>query len=102
MPSLHTLNKSPTAAPLLRRCLRLAQPGSTIVLIEDAVYAAVEGSPGAALLRAHQDRFTFHALRADLQARGLAERRLIEVVGVIDDADFVTLVVQHPRVISWY
>ena len=61
MPSLHTLNKSPTAAPLLRRCLRLAQPGSTIVLIEDAVYAAVDGSPGAALLRAETSTYVTDA-----------------------------------------
>lgn len=102
MSSLHTLNKSPTGAPLLQRCLRLAQPGSAIVLIEDAVYAAVEGTVSADLLRDASTRFAIYALSPDLMARGLAGKTLIDGIMAIDDAGFVELVVEHERVISWY
>ena len=41
---LHTINKSPFEKNSFDSCLRLAGVGSAILLIEDAVYAAVEGT----------------------------------------------------------
>jgi tRNA 2-thiouridine synthesizing protein B len=37
---LHIVNKSHMQTSALQSCLRLAQPGSALLLIEDAVYAA--------------------------------------------------------------
>ena len=40
---LHTVNKSPQN-PALKTCLRVAAKDSAILLIEDGVYAALEGT----------------------------------------------------------
>jgi len=41
---LHLINKSPFERTALDSCLRLAKPGSSILLIEDGVYAALENT----------------------------------------------------------
>ena len=41
---LHTVNKSPFDSHSLQTCLGLAKAGSDILLIEDAVYAAMSGT----------------------------------------------------------
>ena len=41
---LHTVNKSPFERNTLEACLKRAVPGAAILLIEDAVYAAVAGT----------------------------------------------------------
>ena len=38
MAILHTVNKSPFERNSLEACLRLAQPGSAVLLMEDGVY----------------------------------------------------------------
>ena len=48
---LHIVNKSPSQSRTLERCLRLAQPGSALLLIEDGVYAATQGNAEGAALR---------------------------------------------------
>ncbi|MGD8498050.1 MAG: sulfurtransferase complex subunit TusB, partial [Chromatiales bacterium] len=44
MSMLHTVNKSPFDRNTLDACLRLAKPGSAVLLIEDGVYAATKGT----------------------------------------------------------
>ena len=41
---LHIVNKSPFTTTSLESCLRVAKPGATILLIEDGVYGALDGS----------------------------------------------------------
>ena len=41
---LHIINKSPFDANSLDTCLRMAQPGHALLLIEDGIYAAAKGS----------------------------------------------------------
>ena len=41
---LHTINKSPFEKSSLQTCLRYADDGSSILLIEDGVYAASKGT----------------------------------------------------------
>jgi tRNA 2-thiouridine synthesizing protein B len=41
---LHTVNKSPFERNTLEACLKRAVPGTAILLIEDAVYAALAGT----------------------------------------------------------
>ncbi len=94
MPILHTVNKSPFLTTTLESCLRLAQPGSTILLIEDGVYALL--SP---LLNEYSN-LSFYALAADVQARGLSDR-LPAHIQLVDDQGFVQLTVEHDRVESW-
>ncbi len=94
---LHIVNKSHRQTTSLASCLRLAQPGSALLLTEDAVYAATH--PGAALGQALQT-LKVYVLLPDAQARGIAER-LVEGVTAVDYGGFVDLVAEHSTNQSW-
>jgi len=96
---LHIVNKSPLERPSLDACLRVAEPGS-ILLIEDAVYAAARGTAGAARLAAAKDRFKVYVLLPDAEARAIADR-LIEGVTTVGHDGFVDLVANHRNCQSW-
>lgn len=93
---LHIVNKSPAHTSALASCLRLAQPGSALLLIEDGVYAATQPETiGAALTT-----LKVYALQPDLAARGVAAR-VLDGVTTLDYAGFVELVATHPNNQSW-
>ena len=96
---LHIVNKSSLERPSLDACLRVAEPGS-ILLIEDAVYAAARGTAGAARLAAAKDRFKVYVLLPDAEARAIADR-LIEGVTTVGYDGFVDLVANHRNCQSW-
>jgi len=96
---LHIVNKSPLERPSLDACLRIAEPGS-ILLIEDAVYAAARGTELAARLAAAKDRFKVYVLLPDAEARAIADR-LIEGVTSVGYDGFVDLVANHRNCQSW-
>jgi tRNA 2-thiouridine synthesizing protein B len=98
---LHTVNKSPFEKNSLDSCLRLAKKGSSLLLIEDGVYAAMKGtSIEPKVLAATADLKVF-VLGPDLKARGLDEGKLIDGVQVVDYAGFVDLAVEHDKVQAW-
>lgn len=101
MAMLHTINKSPFDRNSLASCLRLAKKGSAILLIEDGVYAALQGTSVSDQVADRSDDFSFHALGPDLEARGLADKPLIEGVILVDYAGFVDLVEEYDAVQSW-
>lgn len=101
MATLHTLNRSPPAAPALASCLRVALPGHGILLIEDGVYAAVAADAGAQALRDAQPDIAIYALGADLAARGIAASALLDGVQVIDYEGFVDLACRYDKVLGW-
>jgi len=91
---LHTVNKSPTQHRGLATCLEFVSPGDAIVLLEDGVYAAVtaiEGLPAGTQV---------YAVRADIDARGLADR-VAKSVLVIDYAGFVALCIRFSLFRNW-
>lgn len=97
---LHIVNKSLFSSPALEKCVTCAKPGSTILLIEDGVYAAVklaEGSDMEALLGA----FTFYALKPDVEARGLSHK-MDPAVKLIDYSEFVKLTTEFKSSHSWF
>ena len=96
---LNIVNKSPAERSALAACLRIAAPGA-ILLIEDAVYAAVKGTAGAAKIAGALDRFKVYALLPDLEARAVADR-VIEGVTTVDYGGFVDLVAEHNACQSW-
>jgi tRNA 2-thiouridine synthesizing protein B len=96
---LHIVNKSPLERPSLDACLRIAEPGS-ILLIEDAVYAAARGTELAARLAAAKDRFKVYVLLPDAEARAIADRLIEDVTTVAYDG-FVDLVANHRNCQSW-
>ena len=97
---LHIVNKSPFQTTSLDSCLRLARPGSAVLLIEDAVYAATTGSAAQERISAACAHLRVYALRPDMDARGVTAR-LIDGVTPIDYAGFVDLAAEHHASQSW-
>ena len=93
---LHTLNQCGTA---LESCLRALGPGDSLLLIEDAVYAACSGHEQQALLQACPA--VVHALEEDVSARGIRER-IDNNVQLSNYKGFVALVANSSNVVSWY
>jgi tRNA 2-thiouridine synthesizing protein B len=96
---LHIINKSPLSNGSLDSCLRIAEPG-TILLIEDAVYGAAKGSVFESKIRESLGKHKIHVLLPDLEARGLADR-IIEGVETVDYGGFVDLVANNKNCQSW-
>ena len=88
MPALHIVNRRSA----LDRCVEVAAPDDTIVLIEDGVYAAASSSGRS-----------IKFLEADARARGLGEL-LAEgssAASSIDYHEFVALTTRHQPIVSW-
>ena len=98
---LHTVNKSPFERNTLTSCLRLAKKGSAILLIEDAVYAAVTGTAVSDQISERMDELSFYVLGPDVAARGLGGSPLIAGVQVVDYEGFVDLVTEHQATQAW-
>lgn len=97
---LHIVNKSPTERATFASCLEHALPGHEVLLIEDGVYAATRGSPGAERLKRLDPGIRVYVLAPDLEARALS-RSVVDGVEPVDYRGFVDLVAKHPRVQSW-
>lgn len=98
---LHTVNKSPFEKNSLDSCLQHAKAGSMILLIEDAVYAAVSGTAVEGKVKAAVQDKKVYALGPDLKARGLDEGRVIDGITVVDYGGFVDLAAEADKVQSW-
>ncbi|MGD9264960.1 MAG: sulfurtransferase complex subunit TusB [Lysobacterales bacterium] len=99
--TLHLVNKSPTERNTLDTCLRMAKAGSSVLLIEDGVYAALDGAAFADSVKARMDELTFYVLGPDVDARGLADLTLIDGITSVDYGTFVDLVAEHDTTQSW-
>lgn len=97
---LHIVNKSATERNSLESALRLATKGSAVLLIEDAVYAATQGSAAATKVQAAMADLQVYALGPDLDARGMSAR-VLDGVKVVDYGGFVDLVTEHNSCQSW-
>lgn len=98
---LHLINKSPSERNSLATCLRLAEAGSSILLIEDGVYGALKNGRDAAAITGRMDDFSFYVLGPDVAARGLGDLPLIEGIKVVDYDGFVDLVAETDATQSW-
>ena len=96
---LHIVNKSPLERPALDACLRIAEPGAT-VLLAHAGSAAAGGAKAAARLAEATKRHKVYVLLPDAEARAVADR-LIEGVTTVDYGGFVDLVAEHENCQSW-
>lgn len=97
---LHIISRSPFTSDALTSCLRLAQPGSVILLIEDGVLAAIKNSKISAVITEAAARYDVYALQADLEARGIKEN-VVADIQLVDYAGFVDLVAQHNPIQNW-
>jgi len=98
---LHTVNKSPFERTNLDSCLRLAKKGSAILLYEDGIYAAIQGSAISDRMAAAAKDFSIHVLEPDLAARGIDPDKVIEGITVVDYGGFVDLAADFGTVQSW-
>ena len=98
---LHLINKSPFERNALDSCLRVAQSGASILLIEDGVYAALANANHAEKISSRMDDFDFYVLGPDVAARGLSDLPLIEGMKTVDYEGFVDLVAEHDVSQSW-
>jgi tRNA 2-thiouridine synthesizing protein B len=98
---LHTVNKSPFERNALESCLAHAKAGSAVLLLEDGVYGAIQGTRIEANVAQAAQGVKLYVLGPDLAARGLTEDRLVAGVGVVDYGGFVDLTVEYSAVQSW-
>lgn len=101
MTTLNIVNKSPFEKRSLDQCLGRSTDGSSVLLIEDAVIAAVANTAVAEQLSAAAKKMSLYVLKPDLEARGFGESSLLAEFKLVDYAGFVELVAQHERVNSW-
>ena len=98
---LHTVNKSPFEKSSLDSCLRVIQAESAMLLLEDAVYAAVKGTAIESQILKACAHCSIFALKPDLEARGLEADECIDAVRLIDYGGFVDLAAEHDSVQAW-
>ncbi len=101
MTILHTINKSPFQTTDLDSCLRHARKGSAILLIEDAVYAAMGNTGISERVGEALKNTNVYVLGPDLDARGLERERVVRGVEIVDYGGFVDLAVEHDHVQAW-
>ena len=101
MPMLHTVNKSPYERETLNSCLNHVKAGDSLLLIEDAVVAALSGGSAANKIRNIMPDCAIYVLSPDYQARGLPENRMIDGLKTVDYTGFVDLVIENDKVQSW-
>ena len=101
MAMLHTVNKSPFERRTLDTALRHAVKGAAILLIEDGVYAAFDGTVVAEPVPAAMADHKIYVLGPDVSARGMSEKNVIDGVKVVDYGGFVDLVAEYDKVQSW-
>lgn len=101
MSILHTVNKSPFERANLDSCLKHALPGDAVLLLEDAVVAALPGTAFAGRMADAAGELRLYALGPDLQARGLDAAGLIPGIAVVDYEGFVDLAAENSAVNAW-
>ena len=101
MSTLNIVNKSPYEKRTLDQCLSRIGAGDAVLLIEDAVVVAAAGTSYDSELQSAGADKKLYVLSADLEARGLADRPLVNGFSAVDYEGFVALVVEHDRVHSW-
>jgi len=101
MAMLHIVNKSPFERNSLSACVRMAKEGSSVLLIEDGIYAATRNTTVSPTVNDAMKTVKFYVLGPDLDARGMKESNLIEGMNVVDYGGFVDLVAEHDNLQSW-
>lgn len=94
---LHTLHRSAWHTDF-SALLRLLDEGDALLLLQDGVTAALEGSRFLECLR--NAPITVYALKDDIEARGLGGQISDSVIRV-DYTDFVRLTVSHTSQMAW-
>jgi len=94
---LHTLSHSPWHCDI-ESLLSMVREGDALLLTQDGVLAAIEGSRFVDILS--NAPISVSALKDDIDARGLAGQ-ISAKIDVVSYTDFVNLVVQHTGHMNW-
>jgi len=100
MAMLHIVNKSPFERNSLSACLRMAKEGSSVLLIEDGIYASTKNTTVSPEV-IDAKGIKLYVLGPDLEARGMKESNLIDGMSIVDYGGFVDLVAEHDNLQSW-
>jgi tRNA 2-thiouridine synthesizing protein B len=102
MSMLHIVNKSPFEKTSLNSCLAYAKESAAILLIEDAVYAALDGTAVAGKIKtALGGKRRVYVLEPDVKARGMDIAKIINGIEAVGYGEFVDLSVAYDSVQSW-
>ncbi len=101
MSQLHTVNKSPLDRNALASAITHAVKGSAVLMIEDGVYGAMQGTQKSDMVSDAIGDISFYVMEPDLKARGINEARIINGIKVVDYSGFVALVAEHDATQSW-
>jgi len=96
---LHIISRSASSHSDIAAAARIAS--GALLLIEDGVLSAVNGSPARELLQRLMDEgVSVFALQEDLEARGLKGVFMLEGIRTVDYDGFVGLVEKY-EVVPW-
>jgi len=101
MSILHTVNKSPFEKNSLDECLSHSTDGSAILLLEDGVYAAMQGTNVESSVKDAMASKKVYALGPDIKLRGLSAEKIIDGIEIVDYAGFVDLSESNDKVQAW-
>lgn len=101
MAMLHTVNKSPFEKRSLDGALSHAVDGAAILMIEDGIYGALNGTAVTGKIVKALATLKIYVLGPDLKARGLTEDQVVDGIKVVDYAGFVDLVTEYDKVQAW-
>lgn len=98
---LHILRHSPYSDTRVASCLRVIEPGQSVLFIEEAVYNLLSDTAIYETLKQLPNDIGLYVLESDLLARGLCLKALTGRVQVTDYLGMVTLCANHTKVVSW-
>ncbi len=96
--SLHIISKSPYTHSALTNALPFITKDDSVLFIDDGVYATTQqNNPLAQLI---SNNCSVYALTDDISSRGLQD--INKQVQLIEISDFVNLVFNTTKTVSWY
>jgi len=96
--TLHTWNKADHSHASLQLCKDCMQAGDALLLLEDGVYLLLRET--FRQWTSNNPALHFFALTPDLAARGISDR-IPAALNLVDYTEFVSLSLQHDKVVSW-
>lgn len=102
MGTLHLVGRSLGDSHALAQCLGRAGQGDAVLLLAEAVYAAVGDGNSGDLLGAASGGIALHVLLPDLVQRGLAASNLKPGIQPVDYPGFVALTTAYHPIVSWF
>lgn len=102
MAVLHLISRSPQESRALEACLARAGEGDAVLLIENAVYAALKSGDCGAVIASAAGKIRVYALGPDLAARGVEASEVAEMIGVVDYGGFVDLTTDYHPIQPWF